>query len=106
MIEEVVPSPLPTKRFRATLVDETGRVHKIDFGQKGSLTFIDHGSVKKKEAYWARHYGGNKTERHFIDNLIPSPALLSAFLLWGPSKDMMENVKLLNELFEVKHRSD
>jgi hypothetical protein len=105
MIEEIAPSPLPTKRFRATLVDETGRVHTIDFGQKGSSTFIDHGDVRKKEAYWARHMG-NKTERYFIENLIPSPALLSAFLLWGPSKDMMENVKLLNELFEVKHRSD
>jgi hypothetical protein len=105
MIEEIAPSPVQNKRFRATMVDETGRVHKIDFGQKGSSTFIDHGDVRKKQAYWARHYSGNKTERHFIENHIPSPALLSAFLLWGPSKDMMENVKLLNELFEVKHRS-
>jgi hypothetical protein len=105
MIEEVIPSPVQNKRFRATLIDETGRIHKIDFGQKGGSTFIDHGSVKKKQDYWARHYSGNKTERNFIDNLIPSPALLSAFLLWGPSKDMIQNVKLLNELFEVKHRS-
>jgi hypothetical protein len=105
MIEEIIPSPVQNKRFRATLVDETGRVHKIDFGQKGGSTFIDHGSVKKKEAYWARHYGGNKTERHFIDNLIPSPALLSAFLLWGPSQKLDDNIKLLNQLFEVKDRS-
>jgi hypothetical protein len=105
MIEEVIPSPVQNKRFRATLVDETGRVHKIDFGQKGASTFIDHGDVRKKEAYWARHMG-NKTERHFIENLIPSPSVLSAFLLWGPSQKMDDNIKLLNQLFEVKHRSD
>jgi hypothetical protein len=105
MIEEVIPSPVQNKRFRATLVDETGRVHKIDFGQKGGQTFIDNGSVKKKQDYWARHYGGNPTERHLIDNLIPSAALLSAFLLWGPSQKLDDNIRLLNELFEVKHRS-
>jgi hypothetical protein len=38
MIEEVIPSPVQNKRFRATLVDETGRVHKIDFGHKGGST--------------------------------------------------------------------
>jgi hypothetical protein len=87
MIEEVIPSPVQNKQFRATLISETGLVQKIDFGQKGgSAYYIDHGSIKKKEAYWARHYGGNKTERYFIDNLIPSPALLSAFLLWGRPK--------------------
>ena len=105
MIEEVIPSPVQNKRFRATLVDETGRVHKIDFGQKGWSTFIDHGDVRKKENFWSRHYGGNSTERHLIDNLIPSAALLSSFLLWGPSQKLDDNIKLLNQLFEVKHRS-
>jgi hypothetical protein len=46
-----------------------------------------------------------KTERKLIDNLTPSPALLSAFLLWGPSNDLLENVKRFNELFAAKERA-
>jgi hypothetical protein len=35
----------------------------------------------KRDAYWDRHYA-NATEKKLIDNLVPLPALFSAYLLW------------------------
>ena len=45
----------------------------------------------------------NKIENKLINDLIPSPALFSAFLLWGPSKNLEENIKQLNNLMNRKN---
>ena len=37
-----------------------------------------------------------------INDLIPSPALFSTFLLWGPSTNLEENIKHLNNLMSRK----
>jgi len=98
-IIEIIDSPRKHKRYRAIFDD--GK--KIDFGldnpQNG--TYIDHGDKQKRFAYWARHIKG-RGERALIDNLIPSPALLSMALLWGHSTDLKTNVKYLNDLW-AKH---
>ena len=50
----------------------------------------------------SRHYG-NDTERKLIDNLVPSPSLLSWYILWGASTSVEANIKHLNALLKNKH---
>ena len=45
----------------------------------------------------------NEKEQNLIENLIPSPSLFSAYILWGWSTDIKENIKYLNNLFLSKH---
>jgi hypothetical protein len=104
MIIDVRPSPLKYKRYRATILKDNGEEMKIDFGLKGGSTYIDGDrSNKERENYLKRHLA-NKTENTLINNLIPSPSLLSAYLLWGPSKNLERNVNELNKLWKEKHR--
>ena len=70
----------------------------FDFGSKTSQTFVEGASRKKRRNYLERHLA-NKTEKELIQNLKPSPALLSANLLWGKSIDLKKNVKELNKRF-------
>jgi hypothetical protein len=101
-IDLIEPSPVRNKRFRAVVVSDDGVVTRVDFGQRGGAeTFLDHKDLKKKAAYWKRHYA-NESERKLIDTLTPSPSVLSAFLLWGPTSDLKTNVMKLNELWDSK----
>jgi len=103
MITDIRPSPLKTKRFRATILEHNGKENKIDFGFKNGVTYIDNmRTSQERRNYLARHLG-NKTEQKLIDNLIPSPSLLSAYLLWGPTKSLEKNVNELNKLFKEKY---
>jgi hypothetical protein len=98
-ILEVEPSPRQGKRFRVMLSD--GR--RFDFGAKGGSCYLDHGDPKLRAAYWARHTA-NPTEKRLIAELIPSPALYSAYLLWGGSTTSLgENVDALNQLMVQKN---
>jgi hypothetical protein len=90
-IIRIEQSPVKHKRLRATLEDNS----HVDFGLDTGSTYIDHKSVNKRLAYWMRHYE-NKTERHLIDNLIISPSLFSAYILWGPFTNIQKNVEWLN----------
>ncbi|AIW01922.1 MAG: hypothetical protein YSLV7_ORF03 [Yellowstone Lake virophage 7] len=95
-IVNLVDSPKKDKRYRVFLSDGS----KYDFGLKdfANGTYIDHGDKKIRFNYWARHLK-NHNEQHLIDNLIPSPALFSAALLWGHSTNLDKNIKELNILF-------
>jgi hypothetical protein len=95
-ILNIVDSPIKNKRFRALL--DNG--DKIDFGLKGGATYIDHGDKESRRNYWLRHYG-NKVEKKLIDGMIPSPALLSAYILWGDSKSLNSNLSTLNYLLKM-----
>jgi hypothetical protein len=98
MITKVIELPKGSnKRFMAEL-SLNGIPKRIKFGAPGGSTFLDHGDKKKRENYWKRHMA-NPVEKYRIENFIPSAALLSAFLLWGESTDMRENVEALNGLF-------
>jgi hypothetical protein len=83
-----------SKRFLAEL-SLNGKIKRIKFGAPGGSTYLDHGDKKKRENYWKRHMA-NPVEKYRIENLIPSAALLSAYLLWGESTDLSENVDMLN----------
>jgi hypothetical protein len=93
MIVKIIDSPIKNKRFRVFLNNNK----YYDFGLKNGNTFIDHFDKQKRLNYRKRHYG-NKKEKYLIDNLIPSPALFSYYLLWGDSNNLFENIDELNKL--------
>jgi hypothetical protein len=93
-ISKLENSPVKNKRFRIIL--ENGNYY--DFGLLNAETYIDHQDKIKRRNYWARHLG-NPTEEYRIKNLIPSPSLYSAFLLWGESPNIRENIFNLNKHF-------
>jgi hypothetical protein len=98
IITDIKESPKLTKRFRAKLSNG----QEIDFGLDGASTYIDHKDELKRRNYWARHFA-SRNERHLIYNLIPSPSLLSAYLLWGKSTSLRENIIELNKMLESKY---
>lgn len=98
-IISLITSTRKGKRFKAVFAD--GK--EIHFGLKGGKTFIDEKDETKRLNYLKRHLG-NKTERKLINNLTPSPALLSAFLLWGKFPDLDKNLKNLNNQFRLANK--
>jgi hypothetical protein len=91
-----------TKRFKAFFDD--GK--EINFGQEFSdgthpQTYIDGASKEKRDAYIKRHIS-NKIEYELITNLIPSPSLLSMYILWY-SPDINYNIEYLNSLIKGKY---
>jgi len=98
MITKVESSPLPNKRFRVFM--DNGKSY--DFGLKSGSTYIDHHDMTKRLNYLKRHLA-NETENTLIKNLVPSPSLFSAYLLWGKYTTLEQNVHFLNSLWEKKH---
>lgn len=98
MIIKVYSSPIKNKRFRAEVQTKDG-IKKIDFGLQGAYTYLDGADDKIRENYWKRHLG-NATEKRLISNLIPSSSLLSAYLIWGKSRDIQQNINALNRLWK------
>ena len=97
MILLTTNSPKKNKKYRAYIND--GQYY--DFGLNGSSTYLDHKDTDKRDSYRKRHLG-NKMENHLIKNLIMSPSLLSYYLLWGPSDNINDNIKYLNDLLKSK----
>ena len=91
MIVEITDSKKPSKRFCVTM--DNGK--RFDFGLKNGSTYIDHHDKRLRTNYWKRHLA-NRTEHRLISDLIPSPALFSAMLLWGDSTSLNINIENLN----------
>jgi hypothetical protein len=98
MITKIYNSPLRNKRFRADIKTKDG-IKKIDFGLRGGFTYLDGASDIVKRNYLKRHMG-NATENRLITNLVPSASLLSAKLLWGPTRDLSKNIAELNNMWK------
>ena len=102
MIIDIVKSPVQFKRYRVTL--DNGK--SFDFGYKGGDTYIDHLDKIKRHNYLVRHMA-NATEKQLIENLVPSPSLFSAQLLWSylddNSTSLKNNIKILNAAWKKKH---
>jgi hypothetical protein len=94
-IIKLINSPKKNKRYRVYL--DNGEHY--DFGLDTGSTYIDHRDKQKRENYRARHMG-NLSEKYLIENLIPSPALFSYWLLWGDSVLLEQNLKNLNKMFK------
>lgn len=80
------------KKYKAVM--DTGK--EYHFGLKDSVTYIDGASKEKRDAFLARHMN-NPLEKKLIENLVPSPALLSVYLLWN-TPSLEKNLKILNRL--------
>ena len=100
MIIKYTKSPVKHKRLRIYM--DNGKYY--DFGLDTGSTYIDHSNPIIRENYWKRHLG-NPTENTLIRNLVPSPSLFSAFILWEKYPSIEKNIKYLNSLWELKHRS-
>lgn len=98
MIEKFSNSNVKNKRFKITM--DNGKSY--NFGYSLGQTYIDHHNKNLRLRYWARHYANDK-ERELIDNLVPSPALFSAMILWGKYENAHDNISYLNDLWEYKH---
>lgn len=98
MIIDIQPSTVKSKRFVVTM--DNGK--RYNFGYLYGKTYIDHKHKGKRLAYLKRHYA-NEIEKTLIDNLVPSPALFAAYILWGPYDNIPDNVANLNQLWIQKH---
>jgi len=99
-IIDITKSPKPDKRYRITL-DIDGRPKSWDFGSAVGSTYIDNKDKVKRKAWFARHTARD-TEKKRIEDLIPSAALFSAYILWGESTDITDNITRLNALLMNK----
>ena len=95
MIISISKSPRTNKRFRVVVKRKDGTTENVDFGYLGANTYIDGASDKTRENYLKRHMA-NATEKRLIENLVVSPALMSARILWGSSRDITKNIASLN----------
>jgi hypothetical protein len=80
------------KKYVVTMSD--GK--EYHFGLKNSVTYTEGSSKEKRDAFLARHMN-NPLEKKLIENLVPSPALFSVYLLWN-TPSLENNVKILNRL--------
>lgn len=78
---DIKKSTRDNKRYMAVFTDSSGKKSTTHFGyadgNKTGSTYIDHGSIDKKNAWIARH----KVRGNFAD--YKSPSALSRFLLWN-----------------------
>jgi hypothetical protein len=95
MIIGITKSPRANKRFRVSIKKSDGKIQTVDFGYLGANTFIDNATENQRENYLKRHMA-NATEKRLIENLVISPALMSARILWGSSRDIATNIASLN----------
>ena len=91
-IVDIIKSDRDKKRFKIVL--NNGKMY--DFGCRGSQTYIDHHDKQKRDAYIKRHTA-SPLERNLISNLVPSPALFSIAILWGPFESIDDNINHLNK---------
>ena len=91
---ELYLSDKPSKRYVIIFNNK-----KYYFGSPTGFTYTDGATIKQRDAYRKRHYA-NPTEKYRIDNLIHSPSLFSMYLLWGESKDIFKNLKMLSDKME------
>jgi hypothetical protein len=93
-IIKIEPSENKDKRFKITLNNSK----TYNFGLESGNTYIDHWDKEIRANYRARHYAA---EKEFINNLTPSPALFSYYILWGNSRSIDKNIRSLNKMFRL-----
>jgi hypothetical protein len=98
----IKPSERPTKKYVATFCTCEGPTKccdtnrkKVNFGAKGSSTYLDHKDEAKRKAYIARH----KVNEDFDKPM--TPGSLSKNLLWGPTTSLRENIALFKKKFNL-----
>jgi hypothetical protein len=86
-------SPRENKRFMISFSSPKRIIH---FGQFGGSTYIDHKDKTKRSNYLKRHQ-----VREDWDNV--NAGSLSAFVLWGPTTSITENLVKYLERFGIEY---
>ena len=81
-----------THKYMAVFEEPDKRTH---FGALGYSDFLHHKSEPRRQLYLGRH-------RHREDWTDPTKAgTLSAYLLWGPSTSLRENIANFRHHFQI-----
>jgi len=98
----IKPSERPTKKYVATFCMCEGETKccdndrkKVNFGSRGSSTYLDHKDEAKRKAYIARH-----SVREDFNNPLTAGSLAKN-LLWGPTTSLRENIALFKKKFNL-----
>jgi len=67
----------------------------VQFGSRGSSTYLDNKDEAKRKAYIARH-----SVREDFNNPL-TPGSLSKHLLWGATTSLRENISLFKKRFNL-----
>ena len=94
-LTNVQHSPHKNKKLVATFTAPDGHMKNVHFGAKGYDDYTLGASDAKRQAYWNRHVKDLK-----VDNPV-SPAYLSYYILWGPSKNIKDNIAYYKERFNL-----
>ena len=96
LVQDVISSPLKTKRFRAIIIDK-GLKTSVDFGSKYAKTYID-GATDIDRANYIKRHSMNPLEKDIINDFTKiTPSLLSRHILWGEKRSIIKNVDELNK---------
>lgn len=91
---EIIASPRAAKKWRAVF-NRDGRMVHTDFGASGYDDYITSKDEARRELYLRRH-------RKDLDTEDPSRAgFLSYYILWGPTTNFAENVRLYKNKFHL-----
>jgi len=91
--ESLTFSPRENKRFMITFSNPKKTIH---FGLLGGATYIDHKNKIKRENYLKRH--AVREDWNHIN-----AGSLSAFVLWGPTTSITENLVKYLEHFGIDY---
>jgi hypothetical protein len=98
----IKPSERPTKKYTATFCMCKGETKccdkdrkKVNFGARGSSTYLDNKDEAKRKAYIARH----RVNENFNNPL--TAGALSFHLLWGSTTSLRENIALFKKRFNL-----
>lgn len=83
-----------TAKFRTIDSNGNNRVKNVHFGAEGYEDYTIHHDKSRRANYWRRHINDNFARAD-------SPGALSAIILWGPSTDIIKNIKLYEQLYGV-----
>ena len=92
---DIEPSDKKTKKLKIVL-SLNGKKKTFHFGSKKSITYVEGATKKKRENYIKRHKV--REDWNEINN-----GSLSRFILWGDSKNIIENIKQYLKDFNIQY---
>ena len=92
---DIKPSDKKTKKLKIVLSLD-GKKKTFHFGSKKSITYAEGATKKKRENYIKRHKV--REDWNEINN-----GSLSRFILWGDSKNIIENIKQYLKDFNIQY---
>ena len=91
---KIEKSSNPSKKWTA-IFQQNGRMKKTSFGANGMEDYTQHHDKERRERYMKRH------QKDLQTNDPTRAGYLSYYILWGPSTNLNENIKLFKQKFHV-----